>query len=138
MSSAAPTKTQPPMTGKQKWGAFFVVAGLLWIVGKACGATDYSSPGNTSAGGYNAESVCEGSVKQQLKAPSTASFSGEEATGGPTDYTVTGNVDAENSFGAKLRSTWTCSASHDGDNWTGSATLNDGSSYGSNDTGYGY
>lgn len=86
-------------------------------------SSDYSSSGDTSAGGYNAESVCEGSVKQQLKAPSGADFSGEEATGGPDDYEVTGYVDAENSFGAKLRSAWTCSATHSGDNWSASATL---------------
>jgi hypothetical protein len=51
-------------------------------------------------------------VKESLKAPSTADFSGFEesvVTGSPeAGYTVKGWVDAQNSFGAKLRSRWIC------------------------------
>lgn len=59
--------------------------------------------------------ACTGSVEKQLKAPSSAEFGGEVATPtGDGGYTVTGYVDAENSFGASLRQRWTCVAVEDG------------------------
>ncbi|QYM63489.1 hypothetical protein [Microbacterium sp. Se5.02b] len=50
---------------------------------------------------------CEDAIKERLKAPATAEFV-SAATGSGT-WTVSGTVDAENSFGAKLRSTYQCS-----------------------------
>jgi hypothetical protein len=54
--------------------------------------------------------ACEDSVTQQLKAPASAKFGGEIATdhGGDQGWSVTGHVDSENGFGARLRLTWTC------------------------------
>lgn len=49
-------------------------------------------------------SQCEGEVKERLKAPSTAKFESNATGGGP--WTVTGTVDAENSFGAMIRSSY--------------------------------
>ena len=52
-------------------------------------------------------------VKQRLKAPSSASFLKDTAAvieGGPTTYrySVSGSVDAKNSFGAKIRTPYSC------------------------------
>lgn len=61
---------------------------------------------------------CEKLVSQSLKAPATAQY---QASAAPVDggtpelgpWTITGTVDAENSFGALLRMTWGCSSSYD-------------------------
>lgn len=55
-----------------------------------------------------AEMACEKAVKAQLKSPSSAKFSSTSASGSGTNYTVTGAVDAENSFGATIRNTFVC------------------------------
>lgn len=62
---------------------------------------------------------CEHMVKKVLKAPSTADFASlwEQSIGESRDGTwhVAGHVDAQNSFGAKLRSTYTCKMQISGD-----------------------
>ncbi|WP_336632856.1 MULTISPECIES: hypothetical protein [unclassified Microbacterium] len=63
---------------------------------------DYNA--NTS---FEAIAQCETAIKEKLKAPTTADFS-STATGSGT-WTVVGAVDAENSFGAKVRSHYQCS-----------------------------
>jgi hypothetical protein len=62
-------------------------------------------------------------VKQLLKAPSTAEFSNNEShvtsistTLGHEVYDVRSYVDSENSYGAKLRTWYTCRIKFDGDN----------------------
>ncbi len=56
-----------------------------------------------------AERACERAVTGQLKAPSTAEFSGTTATGSGTAFNVTGSVDAQNGFGAMIRNSFECS-----------------------------
>jgi hypothetical protein len=78
--------------------------------------------------------MCVKFVKDTLKAPSSADFPsyGDDGTSvtettnnmGYDSYTVSGYVDAENSFGAKLRQTWLCDThTYDGTNWQGSANV---------------
>ncbi len=107
-----------------------------WIVGAVVGVTILASV--ISSGGddkadagsgrsSDAKYVCEKSVKDQLKAPATAKFTGATATLGAGDrWTVTGSVDSQNSFGALVRTAYTCSAIHGtGENWrTKSILLN--------------
>jgi hypothetical protein len=63
-----------------------------------------------------AQSVCEDHMLDRLKSPASAEF-------GPTEvstmapYTVTGVVDAQNSFGATLRSSYTCVVSVSDGQW---------------------
>lgn len=66
-------------------------------------------------------------VKDRLKAPSTADFSNcPDATttfkAGDTTY-VTGYVDSENGFGAKLRSRYSGTARFDGTRWSATDVL---------------
>lgn len=73
---------------------------------------------------YWAETSCKGSVRQQLKAPSTAEFeitSTRELSDGK--WFVSGSVDAENSFGAQVRNVWTCNAELVGDDWRATASV---------------
>jgi hypothetical protein len=69
--------------------------------------------------------AAEAAVRQQLKSPSTADFGSVLGEYQDPDrqvvaldngsYAVHGWVDAENSFGAKLRSTWVCNIKLVGD-----------------------
>ncbi len=62
---------------------------------------------------------CERAVETQLVSPGTAEFSG--ATGSDIAeadglFTVVGHVDSQNSFGASLRSNFTCQVRETADN----------------------
>lgn len=63
-----------------------------------------------------ARSACRDAVKGKLKAPATAKFSGETTTGSGQSgtYSVAGSVDSENSFGALIRSSFSCEVTFDG------------------------
>lgn len=62
--------------------------------------------------------VCEEEfVPKRLKAPATAEFSGASVSGTGDVFVVTGHVDSENSFGAKIRSRYTCTVRSSGDQW---------------------
>lgn len=52
--------------------------------------------------------ACEAAVEVRLKAPSTADFDTTATESSPDRWTVSGTVDAENSFGAKVRSSFSC------------------------------
>nr|WSX52212.1 hypothetical protein OG409_26750 [Streptomyces sp. NBC_00974] len=85
----------------------------------ACGA-------GAPADGIEATIMCEKFVKQRLKSPGSAEFSGAGETSvttisgsAPWKYQVAGHVDSQNSFGAKVRNTYDCTASTpDGETWT--------------------
>lgn len=112
--------------GEWYWWAtgFVVFVLLLWgasaIRGEA-GNSDGRAEERYPAS--EARYACQAWVKDELKAPATAKFSGGGATGSDGDWTITGAVDAENSFGALIRTTWTCDARVEGDDWVGGATL---------------
>lgn len=82
--------------------------------GSLLGACDLKS--DTTPGSQDqkdsAKFICEEFVDRTLKAPDTAEYGGlSEARitfDGDETYTVRNYVDAENSFGAKLRSNFTC------------------------------
>ena len=67
-----------------------------------------------------AYTLCSNAVKKQLKAPSTAVFAdvSERAsqikTTGAHTYAIESYVDAENSYGAKIRTQWSCTIEIDG------------------------
>ena len=69
-----------------------------------------------------AEVQCEDHVREFLKSPSTATFSGlgdTEVRGADHKYAIIGWVDSQNSFGATLRTNYICKVTDEGGgNWT--------------------
>lgn len=61
--------------------------------------------------------TCHEAVKARLKAPATAVFGGEEVTPGPSKYVAVGWVDAQNSFGARIRTLYLCTAYRGSNEW---------------------
>lgn len=65
--------------------------------------------------------VCKEFITRSLKAPKTAEFPRYQASNvsymGSTEYNVSMYVDAENSFGALVRSYFICRVKKDGDQW---------------------
>jgi hypothetical protein len=118
---------EKPKTSKSSMIAGIVI--LLGIAALLVSCVGYvvsnSGGGGDSADDRNdgmAKVMCENFVEEQLKAPSSADFSGvfdTTVTGSGNDYTVVGYVDAQNSFGAVLRSNYTCEIRDSGDDkWT--------------------
>jgi hypothetical protein len=98
------------LTGLEKaaliGGAAFLAVGIYAVAtaapGQGRGADEAYDPDNR----LEAISQCEDLVGQQLKSPTSADFN-STATG-PGTWTVTGTVDAENSFGATVRAEYQC------------------------------
>jgi hypothetical protein len=105
--SAVPTQKKKPTGCLGCLGVIVAVAVGLTIIFSVIGANRSAHPTDEDK---QAESqvACEDVVKKNLKAPSTASFSNETATGTGGAYTVTGDVDSQNGFGAMIRNHFTC------------------------------
>jgi hypothetical protein len=92
------------------WAGARVLAASL-VFGSICGC---DSPPSVPAGPdtIGAWVACQEFVGKRLKAPSTADFQSYDESGvvveSSNSFTVHGYVDAQNSFGAKLRSNYTC------------------------------
>jgi hypothetical protein len=121
---------EPEKPRTTKWS---MIAGLVILVGIAvllvsCVGYVIRNSGDSGDGDGDGRSdgmakvMCENFVEDRLKSPSSADFSGifdTTITGSGTDYTVSGYVDAENIFGAMLRSNYTCEIRDSGnDKWT--------------------
>lgn len=78
---------------------------LLIVVGLAWWAASGGGDGNPQA---HVQSACEQAVKARLKAPSSASFHTGAAESKPRIWSVVGDVDATNSFGGQVRTSFTC------------------------------
>ena len=101
-----------------QWLATFVVCAIAFggcIAFISSSGDDTDSAPSVDQLQYGAYGACKDFVKQALKAPATASFpdywdrDGEiDVVGSATDFTVRSHVDAENSFGAALRTPFTC------------------------------
>ena len=104
-------------------GALFIAGVFAVVIAVICGPTLLS--GGDDGPDYmngpdDAEQQCVEWVKEKLKAPSTASFTTTASTGGETGpWTFAGTVDAENSFGAKIRNRWECEIRSEGNTWRG-------------------
>lgn len=90
-------------------GCFGLVAVVVaFVTYSAINGTNTDS-GSGASDSFKAQYYAKERVKELLKSPSTAEFQDNvvhDLGGGA--YQVTGRVDAQNSFGAKLRKTWTC------------------------------
>lgn len=114
---STPTETPDPDAppAPSRKGIWIAVVIAVVVIGCLVGA--YARGSGGGSGKHEAEVACEGFVKDRLKAPATADFSGENVEVSGSTYTVTGAVDAENSFGAKLRQQFTCVVVDAGDEW---------------------
>lgn len=113
------TQKQTP----KKLGAVGAILGFLFVGFLIYSAFSIATWANHDSGTPSTESaktdrdlsteayvISQGYVKRILKAPATADFPLLDYTAKKTDgaqiYTVHGYVDADNSFGAKIRSYW--------------------------------
>lgn len=74
---------------------------------------------------YDANYYCKEFVKDRLKAPSTAEFSGETAFGGGSSWTSSGVVESENGFGGMTQTRYTCQLTYSSgdESWRGEVTF---------------
>lgn len=126
-AEGTPSTTEaPPKKGSPLWGCLGLA---VLVIGLPVACAIASSGGGSSwePTAFEARSICEDWVRDKLKAPATADFTDGDETGGPTAYTITGTVDAENSFGAMLRTTWSCDIEYraSDEQWHGNATLDE-------------
>lgn len=93
--------------------AVLVLAVLMTIGVVSCINNVSNKPPSESSKEADAIYACRQSVKEKLKSPSSATFSRELAQrveGNPNKFRVTGQVEADNSFGAKIRAAYACDA----------------------------
>lgn len=108
------------------WWPYAVVA---VIVALACWAGSRSNSREPDAEDLkrDAERTCrEDFIPVRLKAPATADFSGVTVVANGATYTVTGQVDSQNSFGAQVRATFSCVVRHSEDQWVLDSAAVDG------------
>lgn len=100
--------------------ALVVIAGLCAVGGVIVfGGDDKPVDVVVTDQSTNAEVMCEQFINKQLKAPATAKYPKPETSKDGATYTVKGGVDSENSFGALVRTPYTCVIRADGDDkWT--------------------
>jgi len=101
----------------------FVCLGGVVIIGLSD-----SNNERTGASPIRASITCEDIIESRLVAPSTAKFAsyyeqqiwtlGKNSGAYENAYRVTGYVDAQNSFGALIRTYYTCDISYNGGEWT--------------------
>ena len=70
-------------------------------------------------GQLDAVTICHDGIRSQLKSPGSASFSGHrDSDDGKGTWRVYGNVDAQNSFGGMMRSSFRCKITFEADGTT--------------------
>jgi hypothetical protein len=109
----------PPSSGSRTGRTVALLAAALLVVFfvKTCSGPPSEEALQREAE-FGAQDVCQTFVERRLKAPGTADFHDLDATGKEPNFVVTGTVDSENSFGAKLRNAFECTVTHtDGDNY---------------------
>jgi hypothetical protein len=105
---AANGPNRPASGGKGCLGGCLGLIAVFVLVVAGCTALSSGNSPSSGNDSYEAKAACEERISSQLKAPATAEFD-STVTGGGGQYTVTGTVDSENSFGAMLRSNYECS-----------------------------
>jgi hypothetical protein len=94
-----------------------IAAITLAVVASAASLTACNTGPSAGTLKYEAADMCHTFVGRQLKSPASADYSNDHVTGGPAVFTVVGDVDADNSFGASIRGRYRCVVSKDaGDN----------------------
>lgn len=123
---AAPVKQNYKNQYKPQKKSHTLIIVLIIVFLVLCLISQLSKNDGEDSGGTanRAKIMCESIIEAQLKAPSTAKFSGTSATrmylikNQPNAYRIIGYVDAQNSFGAQIRTPYTCDIKYNGGEWT--------------------
>ena len=99
-------KATRPGGGLGCLGCFGIILGfvVLVVLFAGCATANHSGSSSSTGNSYEAVAQCEARIGKLLKAPSTAKYDSDATGSGNGPWKVTGTVDAENSFGAMLRS----------------------------------
>jgi hypothetical protein len=120
----APAEPSAPPIPKKKplsTGCIIILAlvGVLVVLLLIMNSVDSKKPPDYR---YEAFIQCQVAIQNVLKAPKTADFESYANSyvkdEGGNKYTVRVSVDAENSFGAMIRSTFECKVTRNGSSWT--------------------
>lgn len=109
---------------RSPWGcAILCGIGLLFMVWALVAGSNGGRRVAREPTAYDAMGMCEQFLKERLKSPSTADFSarreGAQTKLADGAWHVTGHVDAQNGFGAMIRTKYDCTVRHaGGDRWT--------------------
>lgn len=109
-----PTPEQP---AKKDSKSTLWAIGIVLVVAACCGAFVLKGRSGSDDPGVGAERACQDFVKGRLKSPASADFSKVNHTSSGSSTTVAGAVDSQNSFGANIRSNFTCKLHDEGDTW---------------------
>lgn len=124
MSDQQPEPVEAQKSDKKSipWVTIGIVSAVLVI----CISSFAKGSGEPEDLTYQAEGHCEDWVKEKLKAPASADFTTTSTVGaGQGPWTFAGTVDADNSFGAKIRNKWECRIELGDGMFTGSTRLLD-------------
>jgi hypothetical protein len=119
----AATVAQPVPSAKKSSSTRQVIGFLALIIITLIAVYAIQHAGGTSTDSplQGAFYACRTFVKDRLKAPSTATFrtyaESTVAEMGASEYLTSIVVDAENSFGAKIRSSYLCRVKRAGSSW---------------------
>jgi hypothetical protein len=107
---------------KNNRAGMWIAVGIIALVG-GCGAL-LSQAGSDEPSAddlrFDARRVCHDFIDKRLKSPASSDFeetSDMDVTSVGDTYTVRGKVDAQNGFGAMIRSDYTCTVRSIGDRW---------------------
>lgn len=96
-----------------------LVFGMAYIFGSITNADSHKETRPPTYDRFSAQTECERFVSDRLKAPSSADFAPMRdlkiSGDGNGPWVVEGYVDAQNSFGAKIRNRYSCSVIFNGD-----------------------
>lgn len=104
--------------GGNRW-AIGIVAALAAVVGLCMWNGSKPHKATDDETRNDAKRACqERFIPDRLKAPATAKYADVTVSVAAEEYTVAGSVDSQNSFGALVRSSFTCVIHSSGDQWT--------------------
>jgi hypothetical protein len=104
------------------WILMLTAAVVVALVVAGAVSSDKEDGGDADADAYGARAACAEFTRARLKAPGSADFPeyddpGVRISHSGSTWTVRSFVDAENSFGANLRTNFACVVEDRGDQW---------------------
>lgn len=107
---------------RREWTIIAVIVvvggGLMLALGVGAAVSQRNAPPSADGSAITAEIMCERFIGDRLKAPATADYTHESTEASATTWTVSGYVDAENAFSARLRTRYVCEVRNtSGDRW---------------------